>query len=130
MASTSGFMLGVVGGILDFASATSLLFNQPTQSGMMGTGISYTELAIGLYLLGVLVIATSLISTMLIGMRFPRLFSVLMVAYGVVMAAVGWAMLSEMASTEISSLYTYGMIIVGALMLINGVLMLRTRVEM
>jgi len=130
MVSTGAFMLGLIGGLLDFASATSLLLNGTNQSGMVGTGTSYVAVALGLYILGALVIVTTLFSVMLIGMRYPSLFSVLMMAYGVAMVVVGWIMWTDMVSTTIASLYSYGMIAVGALMLVDGVFMLRRRVEM
>jgi len=129
MPSTTGFMLGVIGGILDFASATSLLLTPPAQS-MIGTGQGYAEVAVGLYLLGVLVIVSTLLSAMMAGMERPRVFSVLMTVYGIIMAAVGWIMLSVTASEVASSIYSYGMVVVGALMVANGILVLRSRVEM
>jgi hypothetical protein len=129
MVSSSAFMLGVIGGLLDFASATSLLVDRATQSGMMGIGASYVAAALGLYVLGVLVIVTSLFSAMLVGMRHPSLFSVLMIVYGVAMVAAGWIMSTDMISTATSSLYSLGMIALGALMVVNALLMSRSRVE-
>lgn len=123
-------MLGVIGGLLDFASATSLLLDRAEQLGMMSVGAPYIMLSLGLYILGVLVIVTSLFSAMLVGMRHPGLFSALMIIYGAAMVVVGWVMSTDMVSAVVSSLYSYGMIVLGALMLINALLMLRSHVEM
>lgn len=128
MVSTSAFMLGLIGGLLDFASATSLLLNGSTQSGM-GIGMSSVTVALALYLLGILVITTTLLSATFAGMKHSRLLSVLMMVYGVAMVVTGWIMASEMVSTAITSLYIYGMIAVGVVMVVNGALMTRSRVE-
>jgi hypothetical protein len=129
MVSSSGFMLGVIGGLLDFASATSLLVDRAAQSGMGGIGSSYIAVALGLYVLGALVIVTSLFSSMLVGMSHPSLFSILMIAYGVAMVAAGWIISTDIISTAISSLYSLGMIALGVLMVVNAFLALRSRVE-
>jgi len=128
MASSTGFMVGIIGGILDFASATTLL-TSPTQPATMGaTGTSLDiPLILLLYLLGAAVILTSIFSIMSIGFRFGRWFSILMIVYGGVMMVLGWLMTAgSMQGTAEVALYGYGMLLVGALMLVNGGMMART----
>jgi len=128
MVSSSGFMIGVIGGLLDFASATSLLINRATQeSGMMNATNSDTVWIVGLYALGAVVIVSAVLSIMSVGFRFARLFSALMIAYGATMVASGWVMTTgTMSGTTDLVLYGYGMLIVGALMLVNGAIMMRS----
>ncbi len=128
MASTSGFIIGVVGGLLDFASATSLLINRATQeSGMVSSTPSGPAWIVGLYVWGAVVIISAVFSVMSLGFRFPRLFSALMMAYGAVMLASGWVMTTgNMLGTTELLLYGYGMIVVGAWMFVNGAAMMRS----
>jgi uncharacterized membrane protein HdeD (DUF308 family) len=120
-------MIGVVGGILDFASATNLLISRATQEpGMMVSNSPSPAWIVGLYVLGAAVIVSSVFSVMSLGFRLPRLFAVLMVAFGALMIASGWEMTTgSMAGTTDLLLYGYGMLVVGALMLVNGASMLR-----
>jgi|SRR5208283_4557447 len=128
MASTSGFMIGVVGGLLDFASATSLLANRATlEPGMASNAPSGLVWIVGLYVLGTIVIISAVFSVMSLGFRFPKLFSALMMAYGAVMLASGWVMTTgNMLGTTELLLYGYGMMVLGALMLVNGAAMMRS----
>jgi uncharacterized membrane protein HdeD (DUF308 family) len=128
MVSTSGFMIGVVGGLLDFASATNLLISRATQEpGMVNSTPSNLAWIVGLYVLGAAVIISAVLSVMSPGFRFPRLFSALMMAYGAMMIASGWVMTTgNMLGTTDLLLYGYGMVVVGALMFVNGVTMVRS----
>lgn len=81
----------------------------------------------GLYILGVVVIATTVFSVTSSGIRFARLLSLLMLAFGVIMIISGWFMTTgNMAAGGYATLYGYGMLLVGALMLVNGALMMRS----
>ena len=124
-------MIGVVGGIVDFASATTLLINRATQeTGMMNSTPSNLAWIVGLYVLGAAVIFSAVFSVMSPGFRFPRLFSALMMAYGVLMIASGWVMTTgTMQGTTGLLLYGYGMLVVGALMLVNGAAMMRSPMQ-
>jgi hypothetical protein len=121
-------MVGVIGGILDFASATTLLTSPAEPSTMGTTGASLNlPLILLLYLLGTAVILTSVLSIMSIGFRFGRWFSILMIVYGGVMMVLGWLMTAgSMQGTAEVALYGYGMLLVGALMLVNGGMMVRS----
>jgi hypothetical protein len=128
MVSSSGFMIGVIGGLLDFASATTLLINRGTQeTGMMTVSNPSIWWILGLYVLGALVIVTAVFSIMSLGIRFSKLFSLLMMAYGGVMIASGLVMTTGnlMGTTDLL-LYGYGMLILGALMIVNGLTMIRS----
>lgn len=127
MASTNGFILGLVGGLLDFASASFLLIGQNGSTGMMNEGPipSYLWAAL-LVLLGSVVILTSVLSVVSIGIRFARVFALLMIAYGVIMMIVGAGMTTGyIMSGDVATIYSYGMIIVGGAMVVNGIMMSR-----
>ena len=124
MVSSSGFMLGIVGGLLDFGSATSAAIGQGGSVMVGGYGLSGSGWAAALALLGALVVGASVLSVTSTGFRHLKAFSVLMVALGLVMLVVGGAM-SGGQMTGLSLIYGYGMIIVGLLMAINGLMMLR-----
>lgn len=130
MASTNGFILGLIGGVLDFASASLLLLGG--SGGMMDESAvpSYVWAAV-LVVLGVAVITTSVLSVGTIGFRFARIFSLLMILYGFVMMAVGFAMSTGyIVSTDVSAIYSLGMLLVGAGMVVNGVMMMRNPIPM
>ena len=118
-------MLGVIGGLLDFGSASTIALNQ---GGSMATGsymLSGDAWAVLLAAIGVLAVVSAVLSVTMTGVGHLRGFSLLMVALGFVMAVIGTLMSS--GSIEGSSLlFSYGMVVVGALMAINGVMMLRT----
>jgi len=126
MVSTSGFMIGVIGGILDFASATSLLLGGSGQENPMARAITPNPAwVLGLYILGTLVIISTVLSVMSMGFRFSRPFAILMIVYGIVMIGSGWLMITgKMQGTELL-LYGYGMVILGGLMIVNGSSMAR-----
>jgi hypothetical protein len=124
VASTNGFILGLIGGLLDFASASLLLVGQ-SGSSMMNP-VSVYEWAALLVLLGVAVIVTSILSVVTLGLRFVKVFSLLMIVYGILMMFIGGAMTAGfIMASDVSSIYSYGMVIVGAAMAVNGILMSR-----
>jgi hypothetical protein len=129
LVSTSSFMLGILGGLLDFASATGVVVS-PYGSGMMNQPYlgGYLWAAI-LAALGVFVIAVALLSVTTTGMRHLRAFSLLMAALGVLMAVIG-TLMSSGAVVGSSLVFSYGMVIVGILMAINGAMMIRTPMPM
>ena len=103
LVSTSGFMLGVLGGLLDFASATSIAIDQG----------------------GILVVAVAVLSVTSTGVMHLKGFSVLMVLLGILMALIG-TLMSGGSIQGASTIYSYAMVVVGALMAINGAMMFRT----
>jgi len=125
LVSTSGFMLGVLGGLLDFASATGIVINQGGSGMMNGYILSPDEWAVGLVALGVLVVAVAVLSVTSTGVMHLKGFSVLMVLLGLLMAVIG-TLMSGGSIAGSSTIYSYAMVIVGALMAINGAMMLRT----
>jgi hypothetical protein len=130
LASTNGFILGLIGGVLDFASASLLLLGG--SGGMMNESQvpSYVWAAI-LIVLGTAVILTSILSVGTIGIRFARVFSVLMVTYGLIMVGIGAAMSTGyIVATGVSVIYSLGMLLVGAGMIANGVMMSRSPMQM
>jgi hypothetical protein len=130
LASTNGFILGLIGGVLDFASASLLLLG--SGGGMMAEGAvpGYVWAAV-LVVLGVAVITTSVLSVGSMGFRFARVFSLLMIIYGFIMMAIGLAMSTGyIVSTGVSAVYSLGMLLVGAGMVVNGVMMSRSPIPM
>ena len=128
MSSTNGFILGLIGGLLDFASA-SLLVLSPGDS-MGSAGMSSDLVAAFLVLLGVAVVATSALSVQSVGMRFAKVFSLLMILYGVAMVAIGVSMTTGyVQSAGLSIIYSYGMVLVGGAMVVNGVMMARSPMQ-
>lgn len=125
MASSSGFMLGVIGGLVDFASASTIALSQGsgmTQGSYLLPGDAWAAVVT---VLGVLSVASAVLSVTTTGVGHLRGFALLMMALGVVMAVIGSLMSS--GSIEGSSvIFSYGMVVVGALMAINGAMMLRT----
>jgi len=119
-------MLGIIGGLLDFASASMVLIDGSGGSATMTGGyvLAGEAWAGVLALLGALVVATTLLSVTSTGVLHLRAFSLLMVLLGAVMAVVG-TLMSGGPLTGSSLLYSYGMVIVGVLMAINGVMMVR-----
>jgi hypothetical protein len=127
MPSTNGFIIGLIGGLLDFASASFLLLGQGGGASMVnGSSASVYEWAAVLIALGVAVIVTSFLSIVSVGIRFGRVFAILMIAYGVIMMIVGAGMTAGyIMATDVSMIYSYGMFLVGAAMLVNGIMMSR-----
>jgi hypothetical protein len=125
LVSSSSFMLGIIGGLLDFASATTIVINQGGSGMMMSYLFSGYAWAAILLALGVLVVVVAALSVMSTGMQHLRGFSLLMVALGIVMAVIG-SIMSTGSIVGSSVIYSYGMVIVGILMAINGATMLRS----
>jgi hypothetical protein len=127
MPSTNGFIIGLIGGLLDFASASFLLLGQGGSSSITnGSSVSIYGWAAVLIALGVLVIATSVLSVGSAGTRFGRVFAILMTIYGGTMMLIGAAMtVGYIAATDVSMIYSSGMFLVGAAMLVNGIMMSR-----
>jgi hypothetical protein len=125
--SASGLILGLVGGVLDFASGAGLLLNGTQQTMMGNTAVSPQNevLALGLFALGAIVIITAIASVMSVGRGRPKLLSGLMLAYGIVMLLVGGSMAGGLVTMMSTPLYGYAMIIVGLLMIVNGSIMSR-----
>jgi len=124
LASTSGFMLGVIGGLLDFASATAILLDQGGNGMMSGYLVSPDAWAAVLACLGALVVVAAVLSVTSTGVTHLKGFSILMVVLGVLMAVIG-TLMSGGSIPGSSAIYSYGMVIVGALMAINGAMMVR-----
>jgi hypothetical protein len=127
LVTTGGFIVGLIGGLLDFASASMLLIGQVAGTGTMDgvTQADYTWAAI-LIVLGVLVVATTVLSAAVVDTRIGRVTPLLMILFGAMMAAIGTAMSGGyLVSVEMSQLYSYGMVLVGVLMVANGIIMFR-----
>jgi len=125
LASSNGFILGLIGGLLDFASASLLIVGQ---SG--GTASTYVWAAI-LIALGAAVVVTSAVSVMSTGIQHSRVFSLLTIVYGASMMIIGGAITTGyIMAQDVSAIYSYGMVIVGGAMLVNGILMSRNEMPL
>lgn len=127
MNSTTGLILGLVGGALDFMSGTSIFIGSMPGGSVMASpmGLPNIVWVDGLYLLGGAVLVTTFLSVSYLA-KSMRLSGGLMVIYGVVMLLVGWAM-STGTSLMMTPIFGYAMVVVGVLMLANGSLMIRAR---
>ena len=125
MVSSSSFMVGLIGGLLDFASATTMAINGGGSAMVNGYVVSGYGWAAVLALIGVLVVATAILSVTATGVRHLKTFSVLMALLGLIMAIMGTVASSGLL-TGSSLIFGYGMVVVGLLMAINSVMMLRT----
>lgn len=125
MNATAGFILGLVGGLLDFISGTNIFIGSMPGGSIMASpmGVPNIVWVDGLYILGgaVLVTAFLSVSSYAASMMVSR---ALMVTYGIVMLIVGWAMAAG-TSLMTTPVYGYGMIVLGVLMVANGALMRR-----
>lgn len=111
-------------------SSASLLLLGGSGGVMESPLPSYGWAAI-LVALGIAVIVTSILSVGSLGFRFTRLFSLLMVAYGFVMMIIGIAMSTGyIMANDVSEIYSLGMLLVGAGMVVNGVIMSRNPLPM
>jgi len=86
--------------------------------------------ALGLFVLGAIVILTAAVSIMSVRRGRPKLLSGSMVAYGIVMLLVGGSMAGGLVAMMSTPLYGYAMIVVGILMIANGSIMSRARMRM
>ncbi len=115
-------MLGIIGGLLDFASATTIALNQGGMSSSpMVSGDAWAAV---LAILGVVVVSAAVLSVTMTGVGHLKGFSLLMVAFGLLMAVVG-SLMSAGTIEGSSVIFSYGMVLVGALMAVDGVMMLR-----
>jgi hypothetical protein len=132
ISSTSGFLIGLVGGVLDLASGAGLLLGGMQQASMGSNDIARQNelLALGLFWLGVIVMITAVVSILSVGRGRRKLFSGLMIAYGVVMLLVGGSMAGGLVMMMSTPFYGYAMIIVGVLMIANGSIMSRAQMMM
>lgn len=131
-----GLVIGIAGALLDFYSGSYFLSRSITQTTMMGVATTrYSEIAeiwgIFALSLGLIVLITSLLNATPFSMGKMSIFGGLMIAYGIAMIVLGALMYSgvtpmmqEQTVTLASSL---GMFVVGALMLLNGSLMIGNR---
>ena len=130
--SAGGLIIGLLGGVLDFASGAGLLLGGVQHTTMGNTSVSPQNevLALGLFVLGAIVIITAVVSVMSVGRRQPKLISGSMVAYGIVMLLIGGSMVGGLVTMMSTPLYGYAMIIVGIFMIVNGSIMSRTQMTM
>jgi hypothetical protein len=117
-------MLGIIGGLLDFASSTTIVLNQggTMMNSFLFSGYVWAAILLAL---GVLVVIVAVFSVMSTGMRHLRGFALLMMTLGILMVIIGGIM-STGSIVGSSVIYSYGMVIVGILMAVNGVTMLRS----
>jgi len=127
-----GACLGIAGALLDFYSGSSFLSMSMSSTTMMGVTTTHYNAAAQawgtfLVILGIVLALTAVLSITSLGMMRMPLFGALMMGYGVVMLSIGGLMFSgftpmmqDQTSTLISS---FGMFGVGALMLVNGSVM-------
>lgn len=128
-----GSVLGLVGAGIDFISGYLILANSMVTTNNMGvsmTAFSPGAVAwgIGLVSLGVVLVLSALALVSSIGMNRMGPFGALMIVYGVVMLFIGSAMYAGfgfmMNGSVVSGL---AMLVVGTLMIINGVFMRRPK---
>ncbi len=123
-----GFVLSLIGAILDFSAGTLIVRGSSSMSmggemGMEAMGAAAVFWPILLYSLGVILIVTGLLGITKIGMGRMRLFGGLMILDGFLMLAIGGSMIigvTLMMSGIISGIV---MLFVGSAMIGNGALM-------
>jgi hypothetical protein len=120
--------LGLAGAALDFYSSYEIMSYPATTMGMAsGVAVSGTIWVAGLTALGVLLVATAVASLSSFGASRMALFGGMMVVYGVVMLLVGATMGAGMSPAMQTSSFTgLGMLMVGAAMVANGSMMLKS----
>ena len=131
-----GFILGIAGAILDFYSSFFFLSDATSRTVMMGiTSVHYNSTAeawgISFAILGLLLLITAIASVSSFGMGRMSLFGAMMIVFGLVMISLGFLMysgytpmMSQQGATTFSS---FGMFVVGFLMLLNGSVMIVRR---
>jgi hypothetical protein len=127
VARALGGVLGFVGALLDFYSG-SLLLAGTSEMGTVtqsGGGIDAVW-GVGMTALGVVLIVTALAEILPYGAQRMGDFGALMGLYGIVMLFVGSMMYAGLTSMQ-GTLPGLGMLVVGALMVVNGAAMRRTR---
>ncbi len=126
---STGFVLGIAGAFLDFSAGYLLLTQSMTTTNDMGvTNVEYNASTIswgvGIIALGAVLLITALVSVSTIGIKRMRFMGVIMVIYGATMLFIGASMYSRIASMMEGSLaLSFGMFLVGGLMVLNGIVM-------
>lgn len=124
--AVAGLVLAVLGAALDLYSSYRVV-SYPT-TGMMVSSQPAAAWGVGLASLGVLLLATAAAGASSLGVRHMAFFGALMTIYGVVMLFLGVAMDSGISpGMQTAALAGAGMLLVGALMAVNGLMMLRPR---
>jgi len=106
--SASGLIIGIVGGVLAFASGATLLVGGTQDTMMNSASVSIQNEALG----------------------HRKLLSGAMIAYGIVMLLVGGSMAGGLVAMMSTPIYGYAMIISGILMVVNGSTMSRRQTMM
>lgn len=127
-----GFVLSVVGAILDFSAGTLIVRGSSSMSmgGEMGMQTMVTASVfwpILLYSLGAVLIATGLLGITKIGMGRMRLFGGLMILYGIMMLAIGGSMIVGVTLMMSGLISGTAMLFIGSAMIGNGALMIKRR---
>jgi hypothetical protein len=121
-----GLALALIGAALDFYSSYEIMSYPTMTVGMAEGTLSATIWGVGLAALGVLLVATAAASFSSFGADRMALFGGIMVVYGVVMLLVGATMDASISpAMQTASLTGLGMLVVGAVMVVNGSMMLR-----
>jgi hypothetical protein len=132
----AALILSFAGALLDIYSGYSFLAQSTTTSNDMGVimtvhNSSAFAWGTGVLALGAILIITAIASVTYLGKTRMLLFGILMIVYGAVMLLIGASMYSGIAPLMNAALLSSaGMFAVGALMILNGALMSRTRVRM
>lgn len=126
-----GMVLGFAGALLDFYSGYLLLTSSSMDTSDMGmiaqSNASGLVWGIGIAALGVVLAVTALATRSLMRTRMRDLGGLMMV-YGVAMLFIGTSMYAGITSMTQGALFpSLGMFVVGALMIVNGVMMWRPR---
>ncbi len=125
----AGVALSFAGAALDFTSGSLISVSQSGLDMMHTETTSGLVWTIVLYSLGALLALTGILSLTSLGMKRMQTFGGFMVAYGVVMLGLGGLMFSiQLMQSPI--LLGGGMLIVGALMILNASVMLRGRTRL
>jgi hypothetical protein len=128
MMALVGLALGLAGAVLDFYSSYEIMSYPAATMGMaLGVAVSGAIWMAGLVALGVLLVATAVASFSSFGASRMALFGGMMVVYGVVMLLVGATMDAGISPAMQTASFTgLGMLVVGAAMVANGSMMLRS----
>jgi len=120
-----GSVLAILGAALDFYSSYQIM-SYPT-TGMMESSQAATVWGVGLASLGVLLLIMAVAGVSSLGAGRMALFGTLMTVYGVLMLFLGAAMdFGVSPAMQMASLTGLGMLVVGAVMMVNGFMMLRS----
>ena len=118
-----GLALGLVGAALDFYSYYQMATYQTPMMGI-GPGPIWAP---ALAALGVLLVVSAVAGASSFGAARMPLFGGLMVLYGALMLLLGAEMGGAFPGMQAASSLEAGMIVVGALMIINGAVMVRMK---